>query len=383
MYSQFSQPCPVIFGCGAIAALGEKVAELGCKKVLCVYESGVEQAGIANRAIKSIRDKGIDVVSFKGVVPDPTTDVVDEGGAIARKENVDCIVGIGGGSSMDTAKAISILLTKPGQAKDYVLAAPIFIDTKTPVILVPTTAGTGSEVTKVAVISRSDVNAKWSVFVNTTCAIVDPELTVTLPRAQTATTGMDALSHAMEAMTGKYPNPHSDLVGEAAIRKIAKNLVTACNEPSNIEARSEMSLAATFAGLAFNDPITHVGHSIADALSCRFHTPHGYNCAVALPAAMRLVAPALPEKMRVIAEAMGAPLTGSETGEQLGEIVAGKIRELMRLIDLTPLSKLGYAREDVLALAPDVVSNHLSSYCPVPVTEDVARDLLAEVYDAY
>ena len=144
-----------------------------------------------------------------------------------------------------------------------------------------------------------------------------------------------------------------------------------------------MSLAATFAGLAFNDPITHVGHSIADALSCRFHTPHGYNCAVALPAAMRLVAPALPEKMRVIAEAMGAPLTGSETGEQLGEIVAGKIRELMRLIDLTPLSKLGYAREDVLALAPDVVSNHLSSYCPVPVTEDVARDLLAEVYDAY
>lgn len=383
MYSQFSQPCPVIFGRGAVQAVGEKLAELGCKKVLCVYESGVEKAGIADKVIQVIRGKGIEVVSFKGVVPDPTTDVVDEGGAIARREQVDGIVGIGGGSSMDTAKAISILLTKPGQAKDYVLAVPITIDTKTPVLLVPTTAGTGSEVTRVAVISRPDVNAKWSVFVNTTYAIVDPELTLTLPKNQTATTGMDALSHAMEAMTGKNPNPHSDLVGEAAIRKIAKYLPVACEEPDNVEARTEMSLAATFAGLAFNDPITHVGHSIADALSCRFHTPHGYNCAVALPAAMRLVAPALPEKMRVIAEAMGASLTGSESGEELGDIVAGKILELMRKIGIEPLSKYAPSREEVLKLAPEVVSNHLSSYCPVTITEDVAAKLLAEVYDNY
>ena len=383
MYSQFSQPCPVIFGRGAVQAVGEKLAELGCKKVLCVYESGVEKAGIADKVIQVIRGKGIEVVSFKGVVPDPTTDVVDEGGAIARREQVDGIVGIGGGSSMDTAKAISILLTKPGQAKDYVLAVPITIDTKTPVFLVPTTAGTGSEVTRVAVISRPDVNAKWSVFVNTTYAIVDPELTLTLPKNQTATTGMDALSHAMEAMTGKNPNPHSDLVGEAAIRKIAKYLPVACEEPDNVEARTEMSLAATFAGLAFNDPITHVGHSIADALSCRFHTPHGYNCAVALPAAMRLVAPALPEKMRVIAEAMGASLTGSESGEELGDIVAGKILELMRKIGIEPLSKYAPSREKVLKLAPEVVSNHLSSYCPVTITEDVAAKLLAEVYDNY
>lgn len=383
MYSQFSQPCPVIFGRGAVQAVGEKLAELGCKKVLCVYESGVEKAGIADKVIQVIRGKGIEVVSFKGVVPDPTTDVVDEGGAIARREQVDGIVGIGGGSSMDTAKAISILLTKPGQAKDYVLAVPITIDTKTPVLLVPTTAGTGSEVTRVAVISRPDVNAKWSVFVNTTYAIVDPELTLTLPKNQTATTGMDALSHAMEAMTGKNPNPHSDLVGEAAIRKIAKYLPVVCEEPDNVEARTEMSLAATFAGLAFNDPITHVGHSIADALSCRFHTPHGYNCAVALPAAMRLVAPALPEKMRVIAEAMGASLTGSESGEELGDIVAGKILELMRKIGIEPLSKYAPSREEVLKLAPEVVSNHLSSYCPVTITEDVAAKLLAEVYDNY
>jgi alcohol dehydrogenase class IV len=227
------------------------------------------------------------------------------------------------------------------------------------------------------------MNAKWSVFVNTTCAIVDPELTLTLPKSETASTGLDALSHAMEAMTGLNANPHSDLVGEAAVRKIAQNLPTAYHQPDNIEARSEMALAANFAGLAFNDPITHVGHSIADALSCRFHTSHGYNCAVALPPAMKLVAPVVPDKMRAIASAMGVPLTGSESGEELGLLTADAIRALMRAVEIPSLKARGFLREDVLSLAPDVVSNHLASYCPVKITEDVANMLLAEVYDDY
>jgi 1,3-propanediol dehydrogenase len=309
--------------------------------------------------------------------------MIDEASAIARAEKVDGVIGIGGGSSMDTAKAISVLLTKPGKASDYVLAKPIYIDTKTPVFLVPTTAGTGSEITCVAVISRPDMNTKWSVFLNVNIAIVDPELTVTLPKLETATTGLDALSHAMEAMTGLNWNPHSDLVGEAAIKKIAKNLVTAYNEPNNIEARSEMMLAANFAGLAFNDPITHVGHSAADAFSCHFHTPHGYNCAVSLPTAMALVGPVMPEKMRVIADALGIGLTGEETGKELGELVAEKIRELMRAVELKSLKAMGFSREEVLSLVPDVVSNHLASYCPVKVTDDVAYGVLADIYDSY
>lgn len=383
MLFQYSQPSTVIFGCGAISVLGEKIKELGCKKAMCVYDEGTEKAGIAAKALDSIRAAGVEVVGWAGVIPDPTVDVVNKGGDFAKANGVDCLVGVGGGSSLDTAKAISVLLTMPGKAEDYVLAHPIFVDTKTPVFLVPTTAGTGSEITKVAIISRPELNAKWSVFVNTNYAVVDPELTLTLPKSQTASTGLDALSHAMEAMTGINWNPHSDLVGEAAIKKIANNLVTAYNEPSNLEARTEMALAANFAGLAFNDPITHVGHSAADALSCRFHTAHGYNCAVALPPAMKLVAPALPDKMRVIAVAMNVPLTGNETGEELGTLVADSIRKLMRSVEIKPLKAMGFAREDVLALAPDVVSNHLASYCPVKVTEDVARSLLAEMYDDY
>jgi alcohol dehydrogenase class IV len=172
-------------------------------------------------------------------------------------------------------------------------------------------------------------------------------------------------------------------VGEAAIKKIANNLVKAYFEPSNLEARTEMSLAANFAGLAFNDPITHVGHSAADALSCRFHTAHGYNCAIALPPTMKLVGAAMPEKMRVIAAAMNVPLKGTETGEELGVLVADSIRKLMRDVEIKSLKAMGFAREDVLALAPDVVNNHLATYCPVKITEDVARQLLAEMYDDY
>lgn len=383
MIQQFSHSDTVLFGWGAISILGEKVKELGCKKPMCVLDKGIDGTGIPEKAIKSLKDVGLDPVIFSGVVADPPIETVDEGGALAKREAVDCIVGIGGGSSMDTAKAISILLTMPGEAKDYILAKPIFVDTKTPVILVPTTAGTGSEVTSVAIISRPDVNAKWSVFVNTTYAIVDPELTLTLPKGVTANTGLDALSHAMEAMTTVNWNPHSDVYAEAAIKKIAKYLPIAVDEPSNVEARTEMMLAANFAGLAFKDPITHVGHALADALSCNFHSPHGYNCAIALPTAMELVAPAMPEKMRVIAEAMGVKLSGKETGAELGKLVADSIRALMQRVGIKPLKDYGYDRDKVLSFVPDVVSNHLSTYSPVKITEDVAKTILADIYDSY
>jgi alcohol dehydrogenase len=383
MFQQFSHSASVIFGWGSVSVIGEKVRDLGCKKAMCIIDKGIEGTGIADKAVKSLKEAGIGTVLFSGVVSDPPIEVVDEGGDLAKKEGVDCLIGIGGGSSMDTAKAISILLTKPGKAKDYILSKPIYIDTKTPVILVPTTAGTGSEVTSVAVISRPDVNAKWSVFVNTTFAIVDPELTLTLPKSVTAYTGLDALSHAAEGMTSLMWGPHSDVFGEAAIRKISRYLATAYNEPDNKEARTEMMLAANFAGFAFSDPVTHIGHAVADALSGRFHTPHGYNCAVSLPTAMALVAPVMPEKMRVIANAFGTALSGKESGEELGWLVADKIRGIMRAIQLKSLKEMGFRREDVLSLFPDILANHLSDFCPVKITENVANKILADIYDDY
>ncbi|MCL2126209.1 MAG: iron-containing alcohol dehydrogenase [Oscillospiraceae bacterium] len=383
MYQTFSQPAPIIFGRGAISVLGEKVKEKGCKKALIICEKGIEDAGIVAKAAASLDESGIAYVVFNEVLADPPDSSVDKAGAFALGEKVDCLIGVGGGSSLDTSKATSILMTYPGPVRNYIVAPPTYIDTKVPLILVPTTAGTGSECTNVAIISLPDKNVKWAVNVNTSLAIVDPELMLSLPKSITATTGMDALSHAMEAMTCINWNHHSDLYAEGAIKKIAANLAACCEDPGNIDARSEMALAANWAGLAFNNPVTHVGHAVADALSCNFHTAHGLNCALALPDTMALIGPAVPERMRVIAKAMGIALGGGETGEQLGNIVAAEIRALMRKIGIKSLSEMGYAREKVISFEPEVTASFLSDNCPVKIDAATAAKLLAAVYDNY
>ena len=155
---QYMQNCPIYFGAGAIDHLGEYVAELGSKKAFCVFDPGVEAAGVPARAVASLEKAGIQCVCFNKIMSDPTINVVDEAGEIALRENVDVIIGIGGGSSMDAAKAISILMTNPGPISKYVLAKPITVDTKVPVVAVPTTAGTGSEATRVAIITQTETN---------------------------------------------------------------------------------------------------------------------------------------------------------------------------------------------------------------------------------
>ncbi len=320
---RYMQNCPIYFGPGAIDHLGEYVSELGSKKAFCVYDPGVEAAGVPARAVASLEKAGIQCVCFNKIMSDPTIGVVDEAGEIALREQVDVIIGIGGGSSMDAAKAISILMTNPGPISKYVLAKPISVDTKVPVVSVPTTAGTGSEATRVAIITQTETNGKWSVFVNTSLAVVDPEITFGLPKNVTAFTGLDALSHAAECVTSNVTNPHNQLLGCAAIRKIFDHLYTAWSEPDNVEARTEMALAANWAGIAFAETMCHVGHALADGLSINFHTPHGYNCAQALPVALEYAAPAVPKEMKMVAEAMH-PAPGRRERGRAGTSLRGR-----------------------------------------------------------
>ncbi len=384
MNFQYMQNCPIIFGPGAIDHLGEYVTELGnIRKALCVFDKGVEAAGIPARAMASLEKAGIACVPFNGVEADPTIGVVDAAGALALENKVDAIIGIGGGSSMDAAKATSILMEYPGPIKKYILAKPITMDTKTPVILVPTTSGTGAEATRVAVISQTETGGKWSVFVNTHLAVVDPELSMGMPPSVTAYTGLDALSHAAECVTDNISNPHNQLLACAAIEKIMKNLYIAWKEPGNAEARTEMSLAANWAGIAFGETMCHVGHALADGLSINLHTPHGYNCAMALPVALEYAAPAVPREIRMVAEAMGLDLTGKETAEELGALCAGAVWDLMRKLEVPSLKAKGFSREQCLKAAEEGYGSHLSTFCPVPVTREAAEKMAARMYDAY
>ncbi|MCF0120089.1 MAG: iron-containing alcohol dehydrogenase [Oscillospiraceae bacterium] len=383
-YQTYTQPCPTIIGCGAISVIGEEITKRGLKKPMLVFDKGVKEAGIPEKVEAYLTAAGIEFAEFGGVQPDPSVDVVDACGDRAVEVGADCLIGVGGGSSMDTAKATTIRLSGfEGRARDYVLQTPIFVNTTTPVFLIPTTTGTGSENTTVAIISVPEKNVKWSVNVNTTLAIVDPELTVTLPKLYTATTGLDALAHATEGITSVDHNVQADYMGLGAVKKIAESLVNCYNNPTDINARTEMAIAANWGGLAFNNPLTHVSHAIGDALGCHFHTPHGLSCSLGLADTLRLVAPVYPERIRWIAEAMGCKLTGSETGEELGDIVAEEIFKMMRAMDMPSLKSLGCTREEIVACAKEVTENHLSNHCPVKITLEVAEKLLGDVYDNY
>lgn len=383
-YHQYNPSCPVIVGCGAVSVLGEKIKEFGCCKPLICCDEGIKAAGIVDKVTACLDKAGLEYGVFSGVHPDPSAAIVDEAVEAALAIGADSVVGLGGGSSMDTAKAATIRLSGyKGKTEDYILAHPITMDTKVPVFLVPTTTGTGSECTKVAVISRPEFNAKWSVYVRTTLAIVDPELTVTLPLQETANTGLDALAHATEALTSKDSNVHSDYLAIGAIEKIAKYLLRAWQNPNDMEARTNMAIAANWAGAAFADPMCHVGHALGDAFGCNFHTYHGHSCSLGLSEVMRLVAPVVPEKMAIIAKAMGLDVKGTETGEELGEMVSGFIYGLMRQMNFVSLKSMGITREQVIAVAQEVVDSHLSSYCPVTLTLEKAQDMLGKIYDNY
>ena len=382
MPCDYSVKAPILYGVGAINLLGERVKGFGAKKPMLICDPNLDPSTY-EKAIASVTGAGLDYVIFKETKRDAPIEVIDQCGEIALREKADCLVGIGGGSTLDTAKAAAILLSHPGPIKQYILAQPITMSVDVPIILLPTTAGTGSECTKVAVVNRTDLNMKWSVFISLGMAIIDPELTLSLPPYETAYTGMDALSHAIEGLTSNNPNPLSHAVGLDAIRKISRSLLRAYHDGSDLNARIDMSQAAHLAGLCFDDPLTHVGHATADGMSITFHTPHGVGCALALPEVCTVVGSAVPEIMREIAEAMGLPLTGRESGEELGRMCAERCRELMREMKIPSLKEQGFDREKMAEVAKETETSHLSDFCPVKITHELAQKIAFGVYDNY
>ena len=380
--TDYSVKAPILYGVGAIHELGARVKGFGAKKPMLICDPNLDPSTY-DKAIESIKAAGLDYVLFKETQRDAPIEVIDRCGEIALKEKADCMVGIGGGSTLDTAKAAAILLSHPGPIKNYILAQPIAVSVDVPIILLPTTAGTGSECTRVAVCNRTDLNMKWSVFVTLALAIIDPELTLSVPPYVTAYNGMDALAHAIEGLTSNNPNPLSHACGLDAIRKISRNLRRACENGQDLNARIEMAEAAHLAGIAFDDPLTHFGHATADGMSINLHTPHGVGCALALPEVCALCGPAVPERMREIAEAAEIPLRGDESGEELGRLTADWCRRLMRETKIPSLKEQGFDRALMAEVAKETESSHLSDFSPIKVTHELALEIAYGVYDHY
>ena len=305
-------PNKVIFGFGSSANVAAEVSSLRGGRILVVTDPGVVAAGLLESVERSLQAASIAYEIYDKVEPEPPSRVIDEGAAVFKAAGCDVIVGVGGGSSLDVAKGISILTANQGRILDY-----IGIDNVprkgAPMILVPTTAGTGSEVTRVLVMTDEEQNKKSVVFTPFAlpdAAIVDPLLTVSMPSVVTADTGADALVHAVEAYVSMNATVFSDLWAEEAIRLIGTYLPIACAKGSNLEARYYMSLAATLAGLAFTSGGLGAVHALAYPLGTEYHMTHGRTNALMLPHVMNFNLPGNPEKYGRIAELLGQDTTG-------------------------------------------------------------------------
>ena len=385
MISTYDQLCPVLFGAGAAAMTADKVKEFGATKALCIYDKGVEMTGIADMIVKQLRDNGIKTVIFDEVQPDAPAEVVDKAGRLAQDEQVDIVIGIGGGSSLDTAKAAAVLAENPLPITQYLPSGGKEYKSTIPLILIPTASGTGSEVTIMAVVHDEANQSKEGILRAASLAIVDPELTLTVPPHITAATGFDALSHAVESLSTNCGNPKAEVLALAAVKLIAENLEKAYRDGSDLEARTQLSFASNIAGMAFTEASLHIGHAAAHEFGIRFHMQHGVACALTLPAVVTFAADVVPEKTKKIAEALGVKLPAGIGGAEAGELAAAKIREMLSRMNIPSLKAQGISREDAVSCADGAIAkNWFATACALkPVTSDVMAEQIGKMYDNY
>lgn len=282
-------PRIMLIGGGSIGRVGEVLEKLQVSRPLIVTDPFMVSSGMIEQLTAPLSKAGIVYDVFSDTVPDPTTTVVDAGTQHLRSGGFDGLIGFGGGSPMDTAKAMNILAAHGGQMRDY--KVPNGVDTAAvPLLCIPTTAGTGSEVTRGTVITDVATDEKMLVMClagQADAAIVDYELTMKKPFRLTADTGIDSFTHALEAFVSQKRNPFSDSMAIAAMTRIGANLKTACFEPDNRAAREQMMLGATQAGMAFSNASVALVHGMSRPIGAHFHVPHGLSNAMLLPAVTR------------------------------------------------------------------------------------------------
>lgn len=354
---------------------------MGAKKVFVVYDKGVKAAGIMEGIIASLKSAGLEFAEYDGVLPNPPDYQVEEAAELARAANADLVVAVGGGSSIDTAKAIAILLTNPSPLNQYEGINTVPIPGK-PLIAIPTTSGTGSEVTWVSVITAPKETRKMGFvgrFVGPTMALLDPLLTVGMPPKITAATGMDALTHAIEAYTSKTPQPPCDALALKAIELISANIVEATKNGSNVEARSAMQIGSMQAGIAFNNAMVALVHAIAHPLSAHCNLPHGVANAAALPYCMEFNASVKAARFKDIAAAMGIDVTGMSDAAG-AQAAIDKVKALNKELEIPTLSQCDVSRDKLDAVADSALQEMVLMFNPRDVTK---QDVLAILEKAY
>jgi alcohol dehydrogenase len=354
MHRPFRVPTRILMAPGCLGQLPEVVAGYAPERVLLVTDPGIEGTGWPERVWRALAEREIEAITFDDVEPNPRAATVDRLAEWGREEGVSLVLGIGGGSVLDAAKAAAMLIPNGGSASDYegrdkYETAPL------PFLAVPTTCGTGSEVTWVSVLTVEERQAKISVKGETmfpAWALVDAELLRTLPARQVAWTGADALTHALEAATCRLANPISDALAESAISLLFRYLRRAvANIAGDAEAREAVMRASTLAGLAFGNADVAAVHCLSETLGGRFDLPHGLANAVLLLPVLRYNLPACADRLAQLASTLPP---GSGAG---AEGVLQAIEDLLRDVDIPRFQDLGIPPEDYPWIAERAAQN--------------------------
>lgn len=347
----------------------------GFHKAFIVCGKNILRLGLAAKLQDSLTRENVESVLFSNVEPDPPARIVREGIELCRKSGCDCVIALGGGSSIDTAKAINILRFNDGDILDY--ASPsVSMNACHGLFAIPTTSGTGSELSNGLIITDEENNRKVPILaVQGMCdyALLDAELASGMSANLTLATGLDVFSHACESYTSILANSCTDLVCEKIMEDVVLHLPRCIADGSDMTGRSRMHACSSMAGWMLACASAHAGHSIAHVLGARLHITHGYACAYGLPAVLRFVAPVVPEKIRTVAAILGTTVTSGDPAV-IGEEAAGAYERFV--YGTLGLPAPSFSREDVLALAADVCTEPLASLSPRPVGQAEALYLL-------
>jgi alcohol dehydrogenase class IV len=379
-------PRLLMVGGGSLAQLAEVARRVGLRRPLIVTDAFMAKCGLAERVTELLAKGGIESCVFDGTTPDPSTDVVSAALALLRMEGCDSVIGLGGGSPLDAAKAIAVLATNGGTMRDY-MGYHRVPGAGLAMVAIPTTAGTGSEVTKVTVITDSSNNEKMmclDVAFLPTAAIVDFELTFGMPMRLTADTGIDSLTHAIEAYVSRKAHPHTDTLALSAMRLISGHIRTACAEPRNATAREAMMLGAMQAGMAFSNASVCLVHGMSRPIGAMFHVPHGLSNAMLLPAVTRFSLEGATRRYADCVRAMGVAL-GEKDAVAAKRLVEALAR-LNRDLEVPSPSAYGIPRARWEEAKPVMARQALASGSPannprVPTEEEI-RVLYDEVFES-
>lgn len=379
MAREFIVPGKIISGSGALEAAESALSSFG-KKALIVTDKVMIDLGNCAKVEAALKNEGVDYVIYSDITGEPTDVMIDGGVKVYKENGCDFIVALGGGSPIDSMKAIASLIEKGGSISDYmgkVIDVPV-----PPMVAIPTTAGTGSEATQFTIITDTKKDIKMllkGAVLMPTLAIIDPQFTMTAPPKITAATGLDALCHAVEAYTSRKAQTLSDTFAVSAVKRIFKFLPMAFKDGKNEEARVEMSVAALEAGIAFNNASVTIIHGMSRPIGALFHVAHGLSNAMLMKECLKFALPGAYDRFADLGRAIGAA-KDEDSDEAVAEKFLKEIENITKVLETPTLEEYGIDREKFFSVIDKMSFDAMASGSPQNTMRDVAEEDVKQIY---